>query len=230
MLDFSREFAAIREPVLAALERVCTSQRFVLGPEVAQFEAAAAQACGVAHGIGCASGTDALWLAMAALGIGPGDAVLTTPFSFFATVSSILRTGATPVLADIDERTFNLSPQAVERRLETLPREMPAIKAVMPVHLYGQCADMDAFTTLAARHNFSLVEDAAQAFGARWHGVAAGALGQAAAFSFYPTKNLGALGDAAEVGGAERRLGGVGVRDAARVPDHGVGRSGADGR
>jgi dTDP-4-amino-4,6-dideoxygalactose transaminase len=192
MLDFSREYAEIRDEVLAAITAVCDSQRFILGPQVASFEAAAAAACGTPYATGCASGTDALWLALAALEIGPGDSVITTPFSFFATVSSILRAGATPLLADIDEHTFNLSPTAVA----TLADEHGDIAAVMPVHLYGQCADMDAFTTLSHDHNFKLIEDAAQAFGAKWNGIPAGALGDAAAFSFYPTKNLAAFGDA----------------------------------
>ena len=191
MLDFSREFAHIRGEVMAAIATVCESQRFILGPEVARFEAAAAQACGARAAIGCASGTDALWLILAALKIGPGDAVVTTPFSFFASVSSILRAGARPLLADIDERTFNLSPNAVA---QVLQRNRAA--AIMPVHLYGQCADMTAFAALAADQNLQLIEDAAQAFGAEWRGVRAGCLGHAAAFSFYPTKNLAAFGDA----------------------------------
>lgn len=206
MLDFSREFAAIREPVLAAIEAVCASQRFVLGPEVGQFETAAAAACGTLHAIGCGSGTDALWLALAALRIGSGDAVLTTPFSFFATVSSILRAGATPVLCDVDERTFNLSPEAVARALAARSAKLPTVKAVMPVHLYGQCADMDALNTLARQHKFAVVEDAAQAFGARWNGRAAGSLGAAAAFSFYPTKNLSAYGEAGLVTTSDEEL------------------------
>ena len=178
---------------MAAITEVCESQRFILGPEVARFEQAAASACEVEFAAGCASGTDALWLAMAALEIGPGDGVITSPFSFFATVSSILRAGATPLLADIDEHTFNLSSQAVSKLLGTASGK---VAAVMPVHLYGQCADMDEFTILATKHGFRLIEDAAQAFGARWNGVAAGGLGDAAAFSFYPTKNLSAFGDA----------------------------------
>lgn len=194
MLDFSREYAAIREEALAAITAVCDSQRFILGPEVGSFERAAAQACGVAYAIGCASGTDALWLALAALKIGKGDVVVTTPFSFFATVSSILRAGAKPVLADIDERTFNLSPEAV---FEVTSGKR--ITSVMPVHLYGQCADMTAFNSLAKERGMTLVEDAAQAFGAAWKGIRAGGLGDAAAFSFYPTKNLSAFGDAGMV-------------------------------
>jgi dTDP-4-amino-4,6-dideoxygalactose transaminase len=134
---------------------------------------------------------------MAAAGIGPGDAVVTTPFSFFASVSSILRCGAQPLLADIDPLTFNLSAEAVERTLNSPAGA--AVKAILPVHLYGQCADWDAFTALKRSHNLLLIEDAAQAFGAAWSGTSAGALGDLAAFSFYPTKNLGALGDAGAV-------------------------------
>jgi dTDP-4-amino-4,6-dideoxygalactose transaminase len=194
MLDFSRQFAGIRKEVLSAIEAVCDSQRFVLGPEVTSFEQAAAAACAAPYGVGCGSGTDAIWLAMAAAGIGPGDAVITSPFSFFASVSSILRCGAQPLLADIDPLTFNLSAESVEEVLST-----PAganVKAILPIHLYGQCADWDAFTGLKQRHHILLIEDAAQAFGAAWNGVPAGALGDLAAFSFYPTKNLSAFGDA----------------------------------
>src|SRR5271155_3524836 len=194
MLDFSRQFASIRQELLDAIEAVCVSQKFILGPQVNSFEQAAAKACAVPHAVGCASGTDAIWLAMAAAGIGPGDAVVTTPFSFFATVSAILRCGAQPLLADIDSATFNLSADAVEQILRT--HSGSTIKAVLPVHLYGQCADWDAFTALKQRHNLLLIEDAAQAFGATWNGTPAGALGDAAAFSFYPTKNLSAMGDA----------------------------------
>jgi dTDP-4-amino-4,6-dideoxygalactose transaminase len=194
MLDFSRQFAALRQELLDAVEAVCVSQQFILGPQVASFERAAATACATPHAIGCASGTDAIWLALAAANVGPGDAVITTPFSFFASVSAILRCGAQPLLADIDPRTFNLSPVSVAELLGTPTTRN--VKAILPVHLYGQCADMDAFTMLKQRHNLLLVEDAAQAFGATWNGTPAGALGDAAAFSFYPTKNLSAMGDA----------------------------------
>src|SRR5579871_5740189 len=194
MLDFARQFAGIRKEILEAIENVCDSQRFILGPQVESFEKAAARACGVPHGVGCASGTDALWLAMAAANIGPGDAVITTPFSFFATVSAILRCGAQPLLADIDPATFNLSADSVEKVLAS--HTGASIKAILPVHLYGQCADWDAFAALKQRHGLLLIEDAAQAFGATWNGTPAGALGDLAAFSFYPTKNLSAFGDA----------------------------------
>jgi dTDP-4-amino-4,6-dideoxygalactose transaminase len=194
MLDFSRQYASIRQELLDVIESVCASQRFILGPQVASFEQAAAIACAVPHAVGCASGTDAIWLALAAANIGPGDAVITTPFSFFASVSAILRCGAQPLLADIDPATFNLSATATEEVLRS-----PAgakVKAILPVHLYGQCADWDAFAALKQSYNLLLVEDAAQAFGATWNGIPAGALGDAAAFSFYPTKNLSAMGDA----------------------------------
>jgi dTDP-4-amino-4,6-dideoxygalactose transaminase len=191
MLDFSREYGAIRAEILAAITEVCDTQKFILGPAVERFEKAAAEACGVPYALGCASGTDAIWLALAALKIGAGDKVVTTPFSFFASVSAILRSGATPVLADIDERTFNLSADAVAG---IVAREK--IAAIMPVHLYGQCAEMDKFQALGAEHGCKLVEDAAQAFGASWLGKSAGSLGDAAAFSFYPTKNLSAYGEA----------------------------------
>jgi dTDP-4-amino-4,6-dideoxygalactose transaminase len=194
MLDFSRQFAVHRQELVAAMEAVCLSQQFILGPQVASFEQAAATACAAQHAIGCASGTDALWLALAAANVGPGDAVITTPFSFFASVSAILRCGATPLLADIDPHTFNLSASATEEILGSSAGAK--VKAILPVHLYGQCADWDAFTALKQRHNLLLVEDAAQAFGATWNGTPAGALGDAAAFSFYPTKNLSAMGDA----------------------------------
>lgn len=193
MLDLARQFRPLREEILEAIGRVCDSQHFVLGPEVAQFEAAAAQMLGVPHAAGCASGTDALWLAMAGVGIGKTDTVITTPFSFFATVSSILRCGARPVLADIDPRTFHLSAEAVSRAID---HDAGKVRAVLPVHLYGQCADWDSLAALARERDLLLIEDAAQAFGARWRSTPAGALGDAAAFSFYPTKNLSAFGDA----------------------------------
>jgi dTDP-4-amino-4,6-dideoxygalactose transaminase len=203
-VDFSRQFAEIRDEVMNAIEQVCASQRFILGPEVAAFEAQAREATQAHFAIGCASGTDALWLALAAAGIGDSsastrsatpDAVITSPFSFFASASCILRAGARPVFADIDPLTFNLSPAAVESALAQ--PENAHVRAILPVHLYGQCADFDAFQTLQnQRPHLALIEDAAQAWGATWNGIPAGALGDAAAFSFYPTKNLSAFGDA----------------------------------
>ncbi len=192
-LDLSREYQAIGPLLLKAVEAVFSSQNFILGAQVGEFERAAAAKCNVAHAIGCASGTDALWLALAAAGIGAGDAVITTAFSFFASVSAILRAGARPLLADIDPETYNLDPVAVTSCLESAPI---AVRAILPVHLYGQSADWDAFTQIKEKHGLLLIEDAAQAFGASWGGRRTGSLGDAAAFSFYPTKNLSAGGDA----------------------------------
>ena len=195
MLDFSRQYQQIRAEILTAIELVCDGQHFILGQEVHQFETAVASLCGVAYGVGCASGSDALWLAMAAAEIGPGDAILTTPFSFFSTVSSIMRTGAQPLLADIDPRTYNLDSAKVATTLQSLPKTT-RVRAILPVHLYGQCADWDAFARLKGEFDVLLIEDAAQAFGATWKNLPAGSLGDMAAFSFYPTKNLSAYGDA----------------------------------
>jgi dTDP-4-amino-4,6-dideoxygalactose transaminase len=204
MLDLSRQYASLRGDVLAAITRVCDSQRYILGEEVAAFEREFAPHCGIHEAVGCASGTDALWLAMAAAGIGPGDAVITTPFSFFATASSILRAGAKPIFADVDPETLNLDPASVERRLKT---SLHGTKAIMPVHLYGQCADMDGIHRLAAEFSQQVIEDAAQAVGASWNGKLAGSLGVAAAFSFYPTKNLSAFGDAGAVTTNDPKMG-----------------------
>jgi dTDP-4-amino-4,6-dideoxygalactose transaminase len=197
MLDLKRQYQPLHKELLEALGHVLQTQQFILGEQVAAFERAAAEQLGVAHAVGCSSGTDALWLALAAGGIGEGDAVVTTPFSFFASVSSILRAGAHAVLADIDPATLNLSPAAVEAVLES-PRGK-AVRAILPVHLYGQCCDWTAFSGLGQKHGLKLIEDAAQAWGAEWQGVKAGALGDIAAFSFYPTKNLSAAGDAGMV-------------------------------
>ena len=193
MLDLSRQYAEVRAEVEEAVLQVCSSQRYVLGPEVTDFEKEASAYLGVVHAIGCASGTDALWLALQSAGVGPGDEVITTPFSFFATASSIIRCGARPVFVDIQPATLNMDPAAVEKRLRSA--RSPKIKAVMPVHLYGQCADMDALQRIAYDFEVLLVEDAAQAFGATWRGRYAGGLGDLGGFSFYPTKNLSCFGD-----------------------------------
>jgi dTDP-4-amino-4,6-dideoxygalactose transaminase len=195
-LDLSREYRAIGPLLLKAVEAVFSSQNFILGAQVAEFEHAAAEKCGVAYAVGCSSGTDALWLALQAAGIGPGDAVVTTAFSFFASVSAILRAGAQPLLADIDPETFNLDPASARLYLESAATP---VRAILPVHLYGQAADWDCFALLKQEHDLLLIEDAAQAFGASWDGRKAGSLGDAAAFSFYPTKNLSAGGDAGMV-------------------------------
>ena len=197
MLDLMRQYQPLHQELLEAVSHVLQTQQFILGEQVAAFEESASRQLGVAHSLGCSSGTDALWLALAAAQIGEGAAVLTTPFSFFASVSAILRAGATAVLADIDPVTFNLSPTAVEAALNG--PQGKAIRAVLPVHLYGQCADFNAFNLLGKERGLKLVEDAAQAWGAEWNGVKAGGLGDIAAFSFYPTKNLSAAGDAGMV-------------------------------
>ena len=197
MLDLKRQYQPLQAELLEALGRVLETQQFILGEHVAAFERAAAEQLGVKHALGCSSGTDALWLALAGAGIGRGDSVVTTPFSFFASASAILRAGATPVLADIDPGTFNLSPAAVEAVLAG--KRGAEVKAILPVHLYGQCVDATAFSELGRERKLTIIEDAAQAWGAEWKGVKAGALGDAAAFSFYPTKNLSAAGDAGMV-------------------------------
>jgi len=194
MLDLKRQYQPLHQELLNAVGQVLATQQFILGEPVATFEKAAAERLGVVHAIGCSSGTDALWLALAAAGIDPGEAVITTPFSFFASTSAILRAGATPLLADIDPATFNLNPVAVEALLNG--PQGASVKAILPVHLYGQCADWIAFDHIAKERGLKLIEDAAQAWGANYQGVKAGALGDAAAFSFYPTKNLSAAGDA----------------------------------
>ncbi len=194
MLDLKRQYEPLHQELLDALSHVLETQQFILGEQVAEFERAATEQLGVAHAIGCSSGTDALWLALAAEEIGPGTAVITTPFSFFASVSAILRAGSRPVLADIDPATFNLDAKAVEAALEGPGAR--DVKAILPVHLYGQCADWTAFSQIGKERGLKLIEDAAQAWGAEWGGVKAGGLGDAAAFSFYPTKNLSAAGDA----------------------------------
>jgi dTDP-4-amino-4,6-dideoxygalactose transaminase len=195
MLDLKRQYESIKDDVTAAVERVLTTQYFIGGPELDAFERESAAYLGVRASMGCASGTDALWLALAAAGVQPGDRVITSAFTFFASASSITRCGATPVFADVDPATLNIDPAAVE----TLLAGSRPVRAVMPVHLYGQCADMDAFAALAQKFGVAIIEDAAQAFGANWRGRNAGSLGRAGAFSFYPTKNLSAYGDGGAV-------------------------------
>jgi len=197
-----RQYDGIREDVLAAIERVCDSQSFILGPEVEALEREIAALTGAAAAVGCASGTEALWLALVAAGVKPGDSVITTAFSFFASASAIVRAGATPVFVDVDAGTLNLDATLVNQQLRAKRPEN--LRAILPVHLYGQCADMDAFDRIvkedakehAPEFGVAIVEDAAQAIGAEWSGRGAGALGVTAAFSFYPTKNLSAYGDA----------------------------------
>ena len=197
LFDLHRQYDTIRKEVANAIERVCASQQFILGEEVEALENEIARFTGTSAAVGCASGTDALWLALTASGIGSGDAVITTPFSFFASASAIARIGARPIFVDVDHRTLNLDPAKVEARLRSSPNS--SSKAILPVHLYGQCADMTALRKISEEFQLPIIEDAAQALGAAWQSKSAGALGLAAAFSFYPTKNLSAYGEAGMV-------------------------------
>jgi dTDP-4-amino-4,6-dideoxygalactose transaminase len=203
LLDLRRQYDGIREEVLAAIARVCDSQNFILGPEVEALEQEIASLTGAACAVGCASGTEALWLALVAAGVKPGDSVITTAFSFFASASAIVRAGATPIFVDLDPETLNLDAVLVGRQLRgrqlhdrQLAKQLESARAILPVHLYGQCADMDKFDRIAQEFGVAIVEDAAQAIGAEWNRRGAGSLGVTAAFSFYPTKNLNAYGDA----------------------------------
>ena len=190
LLDLQAQYRPLRDEILAAIARVCDSQRFIGGPEVEAFEREIAAAVQVPHAVGLTSGTDALLVALMALGIGPGDEVITPTFSFFATAGAVTRVGATPRFVDIDPLTYNVDPLAVEEAVT------PRTKVVIPVHLFGQCADMDPILDLARRRGLAVIEDAAQAIGATYKGRQAGSMGTAGCFSFFPSKNLGAFGDA----------------------------------
>jgi dTDP-4-amino-4,6-dideoxygalactose transaminase len=200
LLDLQAQYRPLREELLAAVTRVCDSQRCILGDEVAALERELAAYLGVGHALGVSSGTDALVAALMALELGPGDEVITPTFSFFASAGSVVRVGARPVFVDVDPATYNLDLDAVRRAIT------PRTKAVMPVHLYGQAVDMQPLMALAAEHGLAVVEDAAQAIGARDRGVAVGAIGTIGCFSFYPTKNLGAFGDGGLVTTNDARL------------------------
>lgn len=189
MLDLAAQYAAIRPEIDAALARVVASQRFVLGPVVQACEEAVAAYVGSTHGVGVSSGTDALLVALMAEDIGPGDEVVTTPFSFFATAGAIARVGATPVFVDIDPVTFNIDPALIEDAVTARTR------AILPAHLFGQMAEMAPIMEIARRRGLVVIEDAAQAIGARHDGHSAGTAGHYGCFSFYPTKNLGGYGD-----------------------------------
>lgn len=207
LLDLKPQYAPLAKEIMAAIEKVCVSQHFILGNAVRELEAAIAPYCQCRHGVGVSSGTDALLLALMALEIGSGDAVITTPFTFFATAGTIARTGAVPVFCDIDPDTFNISPAAVRRCiLESCERRDgqlvtrrggARVRAIMPVHLYGQMADMPAIVKIAQDHDLRVIEDAAQAIGAEdAAGRRACSYGDVGCLSFFPTKNLGAFGDA----------------------------------
>jgi dTDP-4-amino-4,6-dideoxygalactose transaminase len=207
LLDLKAQFAQIRAEVMPIIDQVCASQQFILGDQVRGLEEEISRYCGSPFGIGVSSGTDALLLALMALGIGPGDEVVTTPFTFFATAGTIARTGARPIFCDIDPVTFNISPAAVQTFIDGECDAGPGglinratggrIKALMPVHLYGQSADMDPLMDIARTHRLKVIEDAAQAIGTEYkNGVRVGSIGDIGCFSFFPSKNLGAFGDA----------------------------------
>jgi dTDP-4-amino-4,6-dideoxygalactose transaminase len=189
LLDLQAQYQPLREDLLAAIARVCDSQRFIMGPEVEHLEGELAALLGAAHAIAVSSGTDAILATLMALGIGPGDEVITSTYSFFATAGCIARVGATPVFVDIDPHTCNLNPEDVRLALSSRTR------AVIPVHLYGLSADMDPLLEISARSGVPLVEDACQAIGARYNERYAGTMGAAGCFSFFPSKNLGGFGD-----------------------------------
>jgi dTDP-4-amino-4,6-dideoxygalactose transaminase len=193
MLDLKAQYVAIKAEIDEAIQKVVSSQHFINGPEVAALEEDVAAYSRVDHCIGVSSGSDALLLALMALDVGPGDEVITTPYTFFATVGAIVRLGAHPVFVDIDPVSYNIDPAGIEAKVT------PRTKAIIPVHLYGQCADMDPILGVARRHGLAVIEDAAQAIGAEYKGTRAGAMGTIGCFSFFPSKNLGAFGDGGAV-------------------------------
>ena len=201
LLDLKYQYAPMREEIRKAMDEVCDSQHFILGPKVEAFEAHIADYCGTAEAIGVSSGSDALLLSLMALGIGPGDAVLTTPYTFFATVGAIVRLGAVPLFADIDPVSFNMDPACARTALLAAEERFPGVKpkAMIPVHLYGQSADMNALMTVAREFDLAVVEDACQSIGAEYplEGGASrvGSIGDTGCFSFFPSKNLGGFGD-----------------------------------
>lgn len=201
LLDLKQQYSKIKDEIMPEIEAVCQSQVFILGPKVEELEKRIAEYCGAKYAVGVSSGTDALLIALMAEGVGYGDLVATTPYSFFATVGVIARLGAVPVFVDIDERTYNIDPVKLAERLDHLGREQKSrLKAVIPVHLFGQCADMEPIIGIAREYNIKVIEDAAQAIGAEYQfsGGAikrAGSMGDYGCFSFYPTKNLGAFGE-----------------------------------
>jgi dTDP-4-amino-4,6-dideoxygalactose transaminase len=191
LLDLRAQHRQIREEVLAEIIRVIDSQKFILGEDVQKLEQEIAAYSGTQFAVGCASGSDALFLALLGLGIGPGDEVLTTPYTFFATVGAIHRAGAVPVFVDIEPGTFNMDMNRVEEAFQSHPK----IKAVIPIHLFGGCADMDPLCRMANERGIAIIEDAAQSIGAEYNGRRAGSIGEIGCFSFFPSKNLGGYGD-----------------------------------
>ncbi|MDD3578865.1 MAG: DegT/DnrJ/EryC1/StrS family aminotransferase [Candidatus Cloacimonetes bacterium] len=190
MLDLNAQYEPLMADIRAALDKVFEEHHYIMGSQVKALEERVQEYLGIKHAIGCASGTDALVLAIKALGIGDGDEVITTPFTFFATASSIWRNHAKPIFVDIDPKTFNLDPQKIEAAIT------PRTKAIMPVHLFGQCSDMQAIMEIAKKHNLKVIEDNAQGIGSTWNGQMSCSFGDIGTLSFFPSKNLGAMGDA----------------------------------
>jgi dTDP-4-amino-4,6-dideoxygalactose transaminase len=196
LLDLKAQYATLREEIMAVTKEVYESQYFILGPQVEKLETEIARYCSTEYALGVSSGSDALLICLMAAGIGPADAVITTPYTFFATAGAIARTGARPVFVDIEPDTYNISPQKIADTLDAMPDQARAdIKAIVPVHLYGQCAEMDPIKEIAERYGLVIIEDAAQAIGAEYRGRRAGSIGDFGCFSFFPSKNLGAFGD-----------------------------------
>ncbi|MEE8397681.1 MAG: DegT/DnrJ/EryC1/StrS family aminotransferase [Desulfobacterales bacterium] len=196
LLDLKAQYQTIKKAILSATEAVFESQYFILGPEVEALEKNIAEYCQTAHAVGVSSGTDALLISLMAADIGPGDTVMTTPYTFFATAGAIVRCGATPVFVDIEKDIYNISPSGIARCIDGMnTAEREKLKAIVPVHLYGQCADMDPILAQAAESQLVVIEDAAQAIGASYKDRPAGSMGDFGCFSFFPSKNLGAFGD-----------------------------------
>jgi dTDP-4-amino-4,6-dideoxygalactose transaminase len=232
LLDLSEQYRILGEPLRKAIDDVLTSHRFILGPKVEAFEKATCAYCGASHAVGVSSGTDALLAILMALGIGPGDAVITTPYTFFGTAGCIARVGAKPLFADIDPTTFNIRALAVQEYIEENCRTDPngelktksgeRVRAIVPVHLFGLCCEMDAIHEISERYQLDVIEDAAQAIGAEYpfagKTARAGAMGEAGFFSFYPSKNLGAAGDAGMIVCRDKQL----ARELSSFRDHGM--------
>ena len=196
LLDLKEQYKTIKKEVLETAEELFESQYFILGPRVASLEKEIADYCSSTHAVGVSSGTDALLISLMAMDIGVKDTVITTPYTFFATAGSIFRTGARPVFVDIDPDTYNISPECLESVINSMTRaEREKLKAVIPVHLYGQCADMAPILEICETYDLVVIEDAAQAIGAEYRGKRAGSMGDFGCFSFFPSKNLGAFGD-----------------------------------
>lgn len=189
LLDLKSQFTDMKDEIMAAVEEICDSQYFILGPKVEKFETEVAEYCGTKYAVGVSSGSDALIISLMVAGVGCGDEVITTPFTFFATGGAVARVGAKPVFVDIEPDTFNINPDLIEDKIT------PQTKAIIPVHLYGQCAEMGKIMEIAKKHKLAVIEDGAQAIGSEYEGKKAGSIGDYGCFSFFPSKNLGAFGD-----------------------------------